>query len=36
MTVYVNPGTGSWGPPLRLGTSTELTLLRLIPQDLAA
>jgi len=27
--VYVSPGTGSWGPPLRLGTCTEITLLRL-------
>lgn len=29
MWVYVSAGTGSWGPPLRLGTSPELTLLRL-------
>ncbi len=31
MTVYVSAGTGSWGPPLRLGTSPELTLLTLKP-----
>lgn len=29
MWVYVSAGTGSWGPPIRLGTKTELTLLRL-------
>jgi predicted MPP superfamily phosphohydrolase len=28
--VYVNPGTGSWGPPVRFGTQTELTVLRLV------
>ena len=33
MMVYVNSGTGSWGPPLRFGTSTELTLLRLVPRE---
>jgi predicted MPP superfamily phosphohydrolase len=27
--VYVNAGTGTWGPPVRLGTRPELTLLRL-------
>jgi predicted MPP superfamily phosphohydrolase len=31
MTVYVSAGTGSWGPPLRLGTSPELTVLTLKP-----
>jgi uncharacterized protein len=29
MWVYVNAGTGSWGPFLRIGTSTEITLLEL-------
>ena len=29
MWIYVSPGTGSWGPPIRLGTSTEVTLLTL-------
>lgn len=29
MWVYVNPGTGSWGPPVRLGSRTEITLLSL-------
>ena len=27
--VYVNKGTGFWGPPMRLGASSEITLLRL-------
>lgn len=29
MWIYVNPGTGSWGPLIRLGTSPEITLLTL-------
>lgn len=29
MWVYVNQGTGYWGPPIRLGTVTEITLLEL-------
>lgn len=29
MWVYVNPGTGSWGPPVRMGTLPEITLLLL-------
>jgi predicted MPP superfamily phosphohydrolase len=31
MWVYVNAGTGSWGPPVRFGTEPELTLLELVP-----
>jgi len=27
MRVYVSAGTGTWGPPLRLGTTTELTCI---------
>ncbi len=27
--VYVNKGTGFWGPPMRLGASSEITVLRL-------
>lgn len=27
--IYVSPGTGSWGPLLRLGSTPEITLLRL-------
>jgi hypothetical protein len=30
MTVYVSAGTGTWGPPVRSGTSPEVTLLRLV------
>jgi uncharacterized protein len=29
MYVYVNSGTGTWGPPIRMGTTPELTLLTL-------
>jgi len=28
--VYVSAGTGTWGPPVRLGTRPEVTLLRLV------
>ena len=30
MKVYVNAGTGFWGPPLRLWVPSEITLLRLV------
>jgi len=30
-TTYVTPGTGTWGPPLRLGTRNEVTCIRLLP-----
>ncbi len=30
MWVYVSPGTGWWGPPVRLGTRPEVTLIRLV------
>lgn len=29
MQVYVSPGTGYWGPPMRLGTSAEITHITL-------
>jgi len=29
MKLYVSPGTGTWGPPMRLGTFSELTVLKL-------
>jgi predicted MPP superfamily phosphohydrolase len=29
MWIYVSHGTGTWGPPLRLGTTPEVTLLRI-------
>jgi predicted MPP superfamily phosphohydrolase len=30
MWVYVSAGTGTWGPPVRVGTVPELTLIRLV------
>ncbi len=30
--VYVAPGTGTWGPPMRLGSRSEITLFRLEPK----
>jgi len=30
MKLYVSPGTGTWGPPMRLGSMNEITLLHLI------
>jgi predicted MPP superfamily phosphohydrolase len=27
--MYVNQGTGYWGPPMRLGTRSEISLLTL-------
>ncbi|MCF0057181.1 metallophosphoesterase [Dyadobacter sp. CY356] len=29
MWVYTNAGTGFWGPPLRIGTTSEITILEL-------
>ncbi|MFL5784709.1 MAG: metallophosphoesterase [Bacteriovoracaceae bacterium] len=29
MKVYVGPGTGTWGPPVRLGTTPEIALITL-------
>jgi predicted MPP superfamily phosphohydrolase len=34
--VYVSAGTGTWGPPVRLGSWPELTLLRLVAAKPAA
>lgn len=31
LQVYVNKGTGFWGPPMRLGATSEITHIRLIP-----
>jgi uncharacterized protein len=31
MWVYVSRGTGYWGPPLRLGSPSEITRLRFVP-----
>ncbi len=29
--LYVSPGTGYWGPPMRLGTRSEITRITLVP-----
>ena len=29
--IYVSPGTGYWGPPMRLGTRAEITRITLVP-----
>jgi predicted MPP superfamily phosphohydrolase len=29
LAIHVNPGTGFWGPPVRLGTRSEITLLEI-------
>ena len=29
--LYVNEGTGTWGPPMRLGSRSEVTLFRISP-----
>lgn len=33
LQIYINKGTGFWGPPMRLGSSSEITLISLIPQE---
>lgn len=30
MYLYVSPGTGTWGPPMRLGSQNEITLINLV------
>ena len=30
--LYVNKGTGYWGPPLRIGARSEITILRLVKE----
>ena len=32
MVLYVSPGTGTWGPTLRLGSVNEITLFELAPE----
>ena len=34
--IYVNQGTGFWGPPMRLGTQCEITLMRFKRQPSAS
>jgi predicted MPP superfamily phosphohydrolase len=31
LQIYVNKGTGFWGPPMRLGASSEITHIKLTP-----
>jgi predicted MPP superfamily phosphohydrolase len=31
--LYVSAGTGYWGPPMRIGTRAEITLLELVPTE---
>jgi len=31
--IYVSTGTGYWGPPMRVGTSSELTHIELVASD---
>jgi len=33
LQIYVNKGTGFWGPPMRLGASSEITEITLLPFD---
>ncbi len=35
MWIYVNSGTGYWGPPLRAGAPPEITLITLRPENAA-
>ncbi|MBT7903597.1 hypothetical protein HN587_07070 [Candidatus Woesearchaeota archaeon] len=30
LNLYVSPGTGTWGPPMRLGSSNEITVINLV------
>jgi predicted MPP superfamily phosphohydrolase len=31
--LHVSPGTGTWGPPMRLGSRNQITVLNLVPKD---
>lgn len=31
--LHVSPGTGTWGPPMRLGSRNQITLLTLVPKN---
>jgi len=33
MTLYTSPGTGTWGPPMRIGSKNEVTLFHLKPKE---
>jgi predicted MPP superfamily phosphohydrolase len=30
-TIYISPGAGTWGPPMRVGQCPEITVIRLLP-----
>ncbi len=32
MMVHVSPGSGTWGPPMRLGSRNEITMIKLVPE----
>jgi predicted MPP superfamily phosphohydrolase len=32
MYLHVSPGTGTWGPPMRLGSRCQVTVLNLVPK----
>ena len=36
MVLYVSPGTGTWGPTMRLGSSNEITVFEVSPAPLQA
>ena len=31
--LHVSPGTGTWGPPMRLGSRNQITLLHVVPKE---
>ncbi|PAF50872.1 hypothetical protein BKH44_06580 [Helicobacter sp. 13S00477-4] len=31
--LYINQGTGFWGPPMRIGTHSEITIINLVPKN---
>ena len=33
MSIYVSAGAGTFGPPVRIGTKSEITFVRLVPAD---
>lgn len=35
-TLYVSTGTGTWGPIMRIGTRSEITLIEVLPAPLAS
>ena len=34
MYLHVSPGTGTWGPPMRLGSRNQVVLIELVPENL--